>query len=528
MATGYYKVREKKNDFKKEMTTSVASIQWLEYMSRQKEIHIRHQENSKHGEKRIENYSVDGFCQETNTVFEYNGCFHHGHKDCGNYNAYKWKQTQKRQKKLIDLGNNVEVIYECDWKRNPQSKKRYRIDTPTCTYEDIKDAIMTKESFGIVKCSIHVPEDKIDHFSEFPVIFKNSEITLADIGPHMQEYCRSITRKTGVSKSLISSMKGDGIIIATPLFEKYIQLGLVCTDIEWIIEYHPKKVFEWFRDEVIHDRRMADLDPNWAIRGETSKCKGNCAYGRCLMCKEKHTNISFVSSENIETHVKNPLLKNIEKLEGDIYEVEKTKKKVVFDNPIQIGICVYSYAKLKLIEFWEFINYYLVNDFYQLMQTDTDSLYIALARENIDDCVKPHLLEEWKMKKSEFFTSTDTTPIIFEGRSIPFSQYDKRTPFKFKPEFIGHEMICINSKCYLIEGKNAKGEIITKTSAKGSNKKRNELLKEDFSKTLKTKKGFIRDGLDIKTYTQKKVGFRYFYAKRQVLSDGISTTHLDI
>ena len=39
-------------------------------------------------------------------------------------------------------------------------------------------------------------------------------------------------------------MYGDGIVIMTPLFQKYMELGLVCTDIEWVLEYTPKRVFE--------------------------------------------------------------------------------------------------------------------------------------------------------------------------------------------------------------------------------------------------------------------------------------------
>ena len=46
---------------------------------RKENIHIRHAENSVHGEKRIENFSVDGYCQKTKTVYEFLGCFDHGH-----------------------------------------------------------------------------------------------------------------------------------------------------------------------------------------------------------------------------------------------------------------------------------------------------------------------------------------------------------------------------------------------------------------------------------------------------------------
>ena len=168
----------------------------------------------------------------------------------------------------------------------------------------------------------------------------------------------------------------------------------------------------------MHDRRMADLDPNWKIRGETSKTKGNCAYGGTIMNKAKHGRVTFTSEQNLPNHVNNPRFKALEELNDGIYEVEKGKKKVVLDTPIQIGVAVYSYAKLSLIEFWEFINKYLVTDLYQVMQCDTDSLYLAFARETIDECVKPGLEDEWARVKWDFLSSEDTTLMEFEGHTI--------------------------------------------------------------------------------------------------------------
>ena len=79
-----------------------------------------------------------------------------------------------------------------------------KVSPPICTVSDIQDAIMSEESFGIVKCDIHVPNHLVEYFSEFPPIFKNCEIAMQDIGEHMQEYCRSIERKNGVKSALAS------------------------------------------------------------------------------------------------------------------------------------------------------------------------------------------------------------------------------------------------------------------------------------------------------------------------------------
>ena len=131
------------------------------------------------------------------------------------------------------------------------------------------------------------------------------------------------------------------------------------------------------------------------------------------------------------------------------------------------------------------------------MEMDTDSLHIAFARDTIDECVKPEMLERWGEEKWKWF-----------------------------------------SKVYTGWGSiNKKGESYAKTSCKGAQQKRNKLLKEHFLDVQSTTNphlvenaGFVRDTKNgcTKTYTQTKIGTNYIYAKRKVLADGVTTTHLDI
>lgn len=256
------------------------------------------------------------------------------------------------------------------------------------------------------------------------------------------------------------------------------------------------------------------------------------------MDKTKHTRTSFVKQENLLKHTKNPLLKDSQPLNRNVYEVEKGRKTVVHDLPIQIGLAVYSYAKLRMLEFWEFLNTYLDNNLYQLLQMDTDSLYAAFARDTIDECVKPEKRVEWETVKWEWFTSEDReTMVELDDQEITKAQWDKRTPGKFKTEFAGTGMACLNSKVYICWGGFDKdGKPYMKISCKGVQQKRNELLRRHYLNVLLTQEphfvtnaGFIRDGNgDTKTYTLRKKGLTYFYVKRKVLADGVSTTHLDI
>lgn len=275
MPTGIYSLREKTNNFKKATRYSKQGIQWLSYLNQERGRFIQHAENSIHGEVRIENYIVDGFEEDSNTIFEFYGCYFHGHFCSPKYDIRKWEETMRREEDLRGLGYKLVSITSCQWIENKASKIWYSFKELSCSYTDILQSIMNDKIFGIVKCSLHVPENLIQRFSEFPPLFKNTEITIADIGEHMQEYCRKAERKKGVKRSLISSMWAKGIVMLTPLLKKYIEMGLVITDIEFVMEYNPKRCFKWFQDEVVFDRRMADLNPDWEIRGQTSKCKGN-------------------------------------------------------------------------------------------------------------------------------------------------------------------------------------------------------------------------------------------------------------
>ena len=50
--------------------------QWLSYTAEKEGIHIQHARNG--GEKRVGNYYLDGYCEETHTAYEYQGCYWHG------------------------------------------------------------------------------------------------------------------------------------------------------------------------------------------------------------------------------------------------------------------------------------------------------------------------------------------------------------------------------------------------------------------------------------------------------------------
>ena len=104
---------------------SKMSIMWLNYMSKAKNLNIQHALNG--GEKKLtiddKTYKVDGFCEETNTVYEFHGCFWHGCQNCYKPNIVNSKnqmdmstlndQTIEKRENIKSAGYNHVSIYEC-------------------------------------------------------------------------------------------------------------------------------------------------------------------------------------------------------------------------------------------------------------------------------------------------------------------------------------------------------------------------------------------------------------------------------
>ncbi len=105
------------------------SIQWLDFISLYYNIHIRHASNHSQGEFKIcdiKRYKADGFCEKTNTIYEFHGTIFHGDprfcnpSECNylgkNYGEL-YKNTIERENYIKNKGYNLIVIWEEDWKR---------------------------------------------------------------------------------------------------------------------------------------------------------------------------------------------------------------------------------------------------------------------------------------------------------------------------------------------------------------------------------------------------------------------------
>ena len=86
------------------------------------------------------------------------------------------------------------------------------------------------------------------------------------------------------------------------------------------------------------------------------------------------------------------------------------------------------------------------------MELDTDSLYLALAEKELEDCIRPEKTAEWQRLRSNDcvhnFIADAVANFFPRTCCVKHKQHDKREPALFKEELSCTEMLCLCSKRY--------------------------------------------------------------------------------
>ena len=551
MPCGGY-VRRIGPDFKPDSGFSYEDMfHWMDYLIETEDIHILHGRNHI-SEVRIGPYLVDGYDPITRTAYEYNGCYFHGCSDCKKDQDELGKErkmhTETKEKYLRLKGYNMRIIWEHKFKsqmksdvklkqfirqRQPPFYRKHRWTTKEST---ILAAVVDDTFFGFLEVDIHVPDHLHTYFEEMPPLFCNTEVKFEDMGAFMQQYVRDRGLSDKPRRLLLSGMRADKILLSSPYLKWLLQKGLMVTKLHQVIEYTPQRCFRKFVQEVSDARRAGDVDSAQKIIAETMKLIGNSGYGSLIMDKERHQDTLYTEGRGAaQLNINDPRFKKCTIITDNLYEMEMAKTKIRFDLPIQLGYHILQLAKLWMLQFrYDCLEEYCdVKDF-EYLEMDTDSAYLSLASNQLEDMVKPNKKQQLhyeKMGQCRDFEYTSEDGFFPRECCKKHKAYDKRTPGLFKVEAEGKAMIALCSKTYILKKHDDK----VKFSSKGLNK---AVLKEPFPsyqhvlQTGQTKsstnQGFRTRGNTIYTYQQSKGGLSYFYCKRELLDDGIHTKPLNI
>ena len=203
---------------------------------------------------------------------------------------------------------------ECEWlkiRKQPEVSrflKSLKSVTPKrkLTFKKILEGIRNESLYGFFIVDIHTTDELKEKFKNFPLIIKNSFISLKDIGSYIKNVAEEHDLLKKEQKYLISSYFGEKFLINSEMAKFYLKIDLKITKIYKFVEFFPQKCFAPLAQEIVHLRHLADTDKSKTVIALTNKLTGNSLYSASLLNKEKHGNITYHSEDTVNKAINNP------------------------------------------------------------------------------------------------------------------------------------------------------------------------------------------------------------------------------
>ena len=236
---------------------------------------------------------------------------------------------------------------------------------------------------------------------------------------------------------LISSFFLTNGTIITPLLLFYLKLGLVCKRSHRFVQYTPRNCFNNFLQSAVDARRRGDENPNSSVVAETMKLLANSSYGYQIMDRSRHTETKYLNDEKTHSAINSKMFKRLNHITDQLYEVELVKSEIEHREPIIVGFFILQYAKPRMLElYYNFFKQICDTEKYEEIEMDTDSLYLALSEENVEDVIVPEKRAEWDQLRSK--DCNDNFPANATDSFFPrtccniHKKHDKREPGFFE------------------------------------------------------------------------------------------------
>ena len=145
-------------------------------------------------------------------------------------------------------------------------------------------------------------------------------------------------------------------------------------------------------------RRQSDENPNSSVVEETMKLLANSSYGYQTIDRNRHTVKKYVSDEKTHAAINSKLFKKLYHVNNALYETELAQAQIERKQLIIVRFFSLQNAKLRMLDlYYNFTKLCDVHKFEEL-EMDTDSLHLAVAERELENCIRPEIKSEWEQK----------------------------------------------------------------------------------------------------------------------------------
>ena len=100
--------------------------------------------------------------------------------------------------------------------------------------------------------------------------------------------------------------------------------------------------------------------------------------------------VLYCQENQVRHHLVDSSFRRCNQLDEKTFELEMSKKIIQLDLPMQIGCFVYQFSKLRMLQlYYDFVDVFVDRRDFQYCAMDTDSAYIALSADTLEEVIRP-------------------------------------------------------------------------------------------------------------------------------------------
>ena len=113
------------------------------------------------------------------------------------------------------------------------------------------------------------------------------------------------------------------------------------------------------------------------------------------MDRSRHTVTKYLADEKTHAAINSNLFKKLDHVKNSLFEVELVKAQIEHKEPTIVWFFILQYATLRKLElYYNFCTRFCDVNKFEELEMDTDSLYLALAEKDLEDCIGPETRAE--------------------------------------------------------------------------------------------------------------------------------------
>jgi hypothetical protein len=346
----------------------------------------------------------------------------------------------------------------------PTGNFRWADNTDEMDEESMKNIPEDSETGYILEVDLEYPKELHDSHDDYPLCPENKVCVpspeMGDIAVDVGLLKRDQdgTLKAPTNKKLVANLfdKTNHVIHYREL-QVCLRNGMKLKKVHRAIAFDQS---QWLRPYIEFNTDMRQKAKN-GMEKDFFKLMNNSVYGKFLENVRNRREITFTTDLKVQQRLANSQwYLGYREFEGGLYGIERSRKKIVMNKPISIGVSILGLSKVCMFSFHYDVMKKHYGDKIKMLYTDTDSLVYEIKTEDFYDDIQ---------QNKEFKNTFDFSE--YSRKHPLFDKVNKAVPGKFKDEVKGRiitEFCSLKAKMYSFniqeveEKKKAKG--ISKTA----------------------------------------------------------------